>query len=1150
MKTIQTTQLSTAANTANHAQETNMTASKPRSAFSRNTMPNHSIVHLAVMGAFMAGSQMAYAQASSTVESAANGRYTSAVPNNSARTLPVAVLDGMYAANAKVGRINVKVRNADVPADGRSELFVDVTVYDMQDKLMTEPVLITIENNGGKVLLQGTANDEFGPTSKDADRLVPGVQMKVLAGAGTFSLVAPSSAQDVNLRITAGNAQANGVIPFNLDLREMVAAGLIEGSLRLSKQSSSSTISPVRLNDGFEQEITRWSRTNTSSNGNERTVDARAAMFLKGKIAGDALLTMSFDSDKETRARLLRDIKPEEFYPVYGDASIKGFEARSSDRLYVRIDKNRSFAMYGDYNTGDGFSQAAGTGVVAGTNLRQLGTYNRTLTGLKGHVEGEAGFINGFAAYDTLKNVTEEIRTNGTSGPFAVDNATGLENSEKVEVLVRDRNNTAVILSVTALARLNDYVFEPFSARILLSRPIPSQDSNGNPMSLRISYEVDQGGKKFLVAGVDGQVNLGNSAVVGASYVQDKNPNAPVKLASINAGIKLGDKTTLVAEVAKSTTSLGAAGIEFATLTNPSSMTEKTGKAARIELDHKGDTVQANVYVNKTEAGFSNTSSGPAAGGGTVQAGVKANLVINPTVSLNGEVQYVDNIADDGRRLGAKVGIAAKVTDSVQLSLGLRHSQERGIVAGTSAGIGCNPNPGSTFANGSNGGFTGAQSSTILNVNGSINCPNTTGSGATATTDATSNTLILGAQVQLSDNVSAGLTLETGKTSGAAGINASDRANRIEGTLAYQVAERTRLYARADTQRGLASQYALDKSDKSSSVSLGVDSTYMQGGNVFSEYRLTDSTDNQQSQLASGLRNAWQVGEGVLLSTGIERLKLLSGSGQNATAATMGLDYTRSELWKAGGKVEWRRLDSPATNTNVGTVQRQDTLLFTLNAARKLNDNWSLLGRNYYLATNNHGEKPNGWQDRVQVGFAYRPLDNNRFDALAKLEYKTENNINGANEYYKALVGALQTNFHPSRPWWFTGRVAAKVVNERFPNTEANVADSYKAYLLGGRVVYDVTEKMDIGLSLGAMSGKAKNQNGSSVQKQIGLEAGYAMASNLWASIGYNFSGYTDKDLTSDYTGKGAYLRLRYKFDQDLFQGGNPAVNNTLERSK
>jgi hypothetical protein len=1098
-------------------------------------------IYAAVLGAFMIVSPLAQAQ----VDAASGNRYVPVLPQTSSAGASIAVLDGMYAANAKVGRIHVKVRNAGAPADGTSELTIDVTVYDLKDQLMTEPVLVTIENSGGRLQLLGSPTDEFGPSSKDADRLVPGTQLKVLNGSATFSLIAPSSAQDVTLRLTAGVAQAQGLIPFGLDLRDMIAAGLIEGSLRLSKQTSASTISPVRINDGFEQEITRLSRSTMSANGNQTTYAARAALFLKGKISGDTLLTMSYDTDKETRARLLADIRPEEFYPVYGDASIKGFEARSSDRLYVRVDKDRSFAMYGDFNTADGFSQSAGTGVVAGTNMRQLATYNRTLTGLKGHAENKQGFINAFAAYDTLKNVTEEIPTNGTSGPFAVKNISALENSEKVEVLVRDRNNLGTILSVTALARLNDYVFEPFSARILLNRALPSFDSSGNPMSLRISYEVDQGGDKFLVAGVDGQFNVSDTVAVGGAYIQDKNPNAPVTIAGVNAGVKLSEKTTLIAEFAQSKVGIVTAPIAIPAV-NPGTLAMKSGNAARLELKHVDQALQASAYVNRTDTDFANTSAGTASNSGTQQIGAKASYIFNPIVTLNGDVQRSNDLATDANRLGATVGLTAKLNDTLAVRVGLRRSQEHGVLAGTVSGIDCNSAAGSTFAPASGGGFTGANSSTLLNLNGN-NCTTAATSTGSTTNDSSSNTLVVGVDAKLTDKLGVSATLETGR-SDVAGVNGT--ANRVELGATYQVAERTRVYARADSQRGLASQYAVDTTNKSSSLSLGIDSTYMQGGNVFSEYRLSDAIDGRQAQIASGLRNAWQIGDGLLLSTGAERLKLLAATGtkvgQNATALTAGLDYTKSELWKAGGKIEWRRLNNPAAASP--DLLSQDTLLINVNAARKLDREWTLLGRNYYLATDNHGQKVNGWQDRFQIGFAYRPVDNTRFDALAKLEYKTENYINADNEYRKVIVGAVHANYHPSRPWWVSGRVAGKSVNEQFPTTEGGGNSTYKAFLVGGRVMYDITEKIDLGLNLSFMTGKANGQNGSSLQKSIGLEAGYALASNLWASVGYNASGYTDKDLASDYTGKGTYLRLRYKFDQDLLQSGNPFINNTLER--
>ena len=73
---------------------------------------------------------------------------------------------------------------------------------------------------------------------------------------------------------------------------------------------------------------------------------------------------------------------------------------------------------------------------------------------------------------------------------------------------------------------------------------------------------------------------------------------------------------------------------------------------------------------------------------------------------------------------------------------------------------------------------------------------------------------------------------------------------------------------------------------------------------------------------------------------------------------------------------------------------------------------------------------------------------------------------------------------------------------------------------------------------------------GNSRQWAQGVELGYQVQTNLLLSVGVNWSGFYDRDLSgSDYTRKGVYLRLRWKFDEDLFRGAKPATNQALERT-
>jgi murein tripeptide amidase MpaA len=107
------------------------------------------------------------------------------------------------------------------------------------------------------------------------------------------------------------------------------------------------------------------------------------------------------------------------------------------------------------------------------------------------------------------------------------------------------------------------------------------------------------------------------------------------------------------------------------------------------------------------------------------------------------------------------------------------------------------------------------------------------------------------------------------------------------------------------------------------------------------------------------------------------------------------------------------------------------------------------------------------------------------------------------------------------------------------------VRDKFNAQLLSGRVVYDVTENWDLGLMAAAQFG----QRGAR-QTAYGVEAGYLLRQNLWLSAGFNATGFAgDADLAGyEYTRSGAYLRLRFKFDENLFKSGDREVNRSLDR--
>jgi hypothetical protein len=272
----------------------------------------------------------------------------------------------------------------------------------------------------------------------------------------------------------------------------MLVVGIIEGSINLSKTKGPSAADIKEF--GFSDNLRNWEKTSTTigKDGIEyKTVAGRVALFAKGAIKGEYLLTAAVDTDKITSQKLFRDIDPNTFYPIYGDSSVKRFDAQSASRVYVRIDKDKSYLLYGDFNSG------------STDPANKLASISRVLTGGQFNYENSSVKVNGFAAQTANKGYVDEQPARGISGPYALARPNAIANTETIELLVRDRNQPAIVLSRKTLTRFADYDFEPFSGRVVFRQPVPSVDENNNPVSIRISYEVEEFmGDKHWVGGI------------------------------------------------------------------------------------------------------------------------------------------------------------------------------------------------------------------------------------------------------------------------------------------------------------------------------------------------------------------------------------------------------------------------------------------------------------------------------------------------------------------------------------------------------------------------------------------------------------------------------------------------------------------------
>jgi hypothetical protein len=174
-------------------------------------------------------------------------------------------------------------------------------------------------------------------------------------------------------------------------------------------------------------------------------------------------------------------------------------------------------------------------------------------------------------------------------------------------------------------------------------------------------------------------------------------------------------------------------------------------------------------------------------------------------------------------------------------------------------------------------------------------------------------------------------------------------------------------------------------------------------------------------------------------------------------------------------------------------------------------------------------------QDRFSIGAAYRDTSKNRLNLLTRYEFRTDDTpdlVLGAATNRQVQVVSTHADVHPLAAWMFSGQYAAKFVDDR---TEASPA-RFGVHLVSGRVGFDIAPRWDIGVLTSSMWGGEGGR-----RSALGGEVGFQIQKNLWFSTGYNFTGFADRDLvSSNFTTRGVFVRLRVKFDESAIPGSAP----------
>jgi uncharacterized repeat protein (TIGR01451 family) len=466
---------------------------------------------------------------------------------------------------------------------------------------------------------------------EDINDIERGIQTVIENGEAVFDLIPPNSAESGKITGKINDIKTKEKVYATTYLRDLFAVGVIEGAFNFADSNISENIQTT----GLENEISKF---NLGSNGK-----ARISLFLKGKVKGDYLLTLAYDSDKDSKDKLYKDIEPDEFYPIYGDSSINGFEAQSTSNIFVKVSKNSSYALYGDFNT-----REYSTGTIS------LGNYNRTLTGFKHNYQNQKVNITYYFSEENFGARIKEIAGRGSFGPYDFsDGEDVVINSEKVFIVTKDKNTNNVV-SEKQMTRFVDYEINGFYEGIIFREAVPSNDSDFNPVFVRVEYETNTNNKKYWVYGAQGSYNVNDDLSIGAAYHESKEESNEYNISSTSVEYNKNN-LKVTAELAQSD-SMGVKGL-----------------ASKVYLKYNKDGNLVELKAQKADDDFTNEYS--SIQGINEEITLKTKNKLTKGLNLKNKLYYTKDTTLEKTNKSLKTTLEKTVGSNLRIESGLKYTE-------------------------------------------------------------------------------------------------------------------------------------------------------------------------------------------------------------------------------------------------------------------------------------------------------------------------------------------------------------------------------------------------------------------------------------------------------------------------------------------
>jgi flagellar motor protein MotB len=854
----------------------------------------------------------------------------------------------------------------------------------------------------------------------------------------------------------------------------------------------------------------------------------RLAFFVDGEFGEHWRLTASADTregsldnlfsnimDKSPDS-LFRRIDPDYYYPTFGDDSTVEEMAPTMGKFFVRLSEDDNYGQWGNFKVG-----------YMNNELAQV---DRGLYGANLHYQTDATtefgdqrfVVDAFAAEPGTVPSREEFRGTGGSLYF-LRRQDILSGSERVRIEIRDKSS-GIVTGVVNLTPAMDYDIDYLQGRIVLAAPLASTaDDNllvrsnalsGDEVYLVVRYEYTPGFDDVDAMSTGGQTHfwLGDHIKLGLTSNVNQQDDGDSALNAADLTLRLSAESWLKVQQARTEGMIAMplfssdGGFEFNSY-DPLSFVNAEAEASRADISVASDDIigfgnaRLALYAQEVGAGFSapglTALTDTTNYGGTFSMPIAERFSVGAKVDNRTQDQGIETRAQEynvGYRLSYNWDVRAgyRVDNRLDQSLIAPLTQSQGERTDAVLQIGYDSkDTWSTYA------FV----QDTLSVTG----------------DREENARAgIGGSHRISDR----LQVDAEVSDGDLGVGGRVGTN-------YLHSDRTSLYLNYALENERTDNALRSMRGSEGNLVTGVKSRLADSTSVFLEERYQHSDSMTGLTHATGISFAptenWNLG----INTDIGTLQdVQTGAETQRLAGGIQIGFAFDALQFSSG-IEYRDDDAEQLDLTRST---RTTWLFRNNFKYQLNPGSRLLGKlNHSVSDSSLGTFYEGGYTEGVLGYAYRPVHNDRLNALVKYTYfynvPTTDQItmqNIAAEYIqKSHIAAVDVTYDITPAISIGGKYAYRLgqisLDRENPEFFSNNANLYVVrsdirfwenweFLVEGRLLHmpDLDEQRT-----GALTAISRY-----------------MGDHLKIGLGYNFTDFSD-DLTDlSYDHHGVFINL------------------------